>query len=786
MSFIEKGFQSSMLKLKVKYKLLLIWLGSIALTLTVMATLFEYQIGALHQQDARTAISNAISILHHDLELEVQQAEQSSQTLAARSDLVSSMSMIDSYQNTANYQANIFDVEKSKIALELAQHAIATGTDIVALFDSDNLLTAFYLSTAAGGNGAGYVSFKDAKQIPFVQNSKGGFNATDDAYMAAIMRQLGHLDRTQSHLPKISHAKNSYLLISAAKAMERKRTSGNVQKVGVLVVGRALGEAFKLSVSRATAMDFRIFYPDEHDQTTQLSTLDAQVVAKNVPRLVLNGNPTSDHSSPHTWFSTNDLYVGAVRMERHKASHFYLIFTQYKDALQSTLDAFRNTVLMVLFVTGLTLFPVGAFFLNRFITRPIENLVTCVDNLRRGHHQAMEDFSAADEFGELATSFQVMSSAVLAREQSLKESQASLKDAQRIARIGNWEWDLRTDDVSFSDELHAILDRDGDDMATTFEGLLTSVHPDDAHTLKRRIFESLENNSTFQMEHRIVLPDGSERYVIHHGEIQQDGAKATRLNATVQDITERYLLERAKSDLISTVSHELRTPLTSITGTLGLAVGGVLGDLPEQLKIMLSTADKNAKRLGLLIDDLLDIEKIANGSMTFEFKAMNVGEIFRSAVEANQSLAQAQGVTFAIEGDVDNMEVCGDADRISQVMTNLLSNAVKFSSAKDKVRIRATRAGRVIAISVSDRGPGIPEDFRPHVFKRFTQADQSLTRPDQKGGTGLGLSITKAIIEMHDGDISFESTCAPDRNHGTTFNFTLPIWDKSLSILRKT
>jgi len=707
MSFIEKGFQSSMLKLKVKYKLLLIWLGSIALTLTVMAALFEYQIGALHQQDARTAISNAISILHHDLELEVQQAEQSSLTLAARSDLVSSMSMIDSYQDTANYQANIFDVEKSKVAQELAQHAIATGTDILALFDSHGLLTAFYLSTAAGGNGAGYVSFKDAKQIPFVQNAKGGFNATDDAYMAAIMRQLGHLDRTQSHLPKISHAKNSYLLVSAAKAMERQRTSGSVQRVGVLVVGRALGEAFKLSVSRAAAMSFRILYPDEQDQVTQLSALDAQVIAKDVPRLVLNGNPTPDHSADHTWFSTNDLYVGAVRMERHKASHFYLIFTQYKDALQSTLNAFRNTVLMVLFVTGLTLLPVGAFFLNRFITRPIENLVTCADNLRRGHHQAMEDFSAADEFGELATSFQVMSSAVLAREQSLKESQASLKDAQRIARIGNWEWDLSTDDVNFSDELHAILGRGGDAMATTFEGLLTSVHPDDAHTLKRRIFESLENNSTFQMEHRIVLPDGSERYVIHHGETQQNGDKATRLNATVQDITERYLLERAKSDLISTVSHELRTPLTSITGTLGLAVGGVLGDLPEQLKIMLSTADKNAKRLGLLIDDLLDIEKIANGSMTFEFKATNVGEIFRCAVEANQSLAQAQGVTFTIEGDVDNMEVCGDADRMSQVMTNLLSNAVKFSSAKDKVRIRATRAGRVIAISVSDRGPPV-------------------------------------------------------------------------------
>jgi|GEM_PF-1865877 len=775
-----------MLKFKVKHKLLLIWLGSIVLTLSVMAALFEYQIGALHQQDARTAVANAVNVLHHDLELEAQQAEQSAQTLSGRSDLIASMSMIDNYQDTLNYQAIVFDVEKTKIALELAQHAIATGTDILALYDSHNVLTAFYLSTDAGGNGAGYVSFKNAKQVPFVQNAQGGFSATDDAYMAAIMRQLGHLDKSQSHLPKISHTKNSYLLISTAKSMVRKRSSGKVQIVGSLIVGRALGDGFKQTVSRATGMNFRLLYPEEHDRASPLSALDAQVIAKDVPRLNLNGDPNPDHSTAHAWFSTQDLYVGTVRMEKHKGPPFYFIFTQYKDTLQSTLDAFRNTVLIVLFVTGLTLFPVGVYFLNRFITRPVENLVESADSLRHGHPQAMEDFSSSDEFGELATSFQVMSSAVLAREQSLKESQASLKNAQRIARIGNWEWDLQSDAIHFSDELHAILGRTAETIASSLEDLLASVHPDDAHTLKRRIFDSLENGGSFQMEHRIVLPDTSERYVIHHGEIQRDATKAARLTATVQDITERYLLERAKSDLISTVSHELRTPLTSITGTLGLAVGGVLGDLPEQLKTMLSTADKNAKRLGLLIDDLLDIEKIANGSMTFEFKATTVGEIFHSAVEANHSLAQAQGVSFSIEGDVDNMEVCADADRMSQVMANLLSNAVKFSPANEKVRIRANRAGRVIAISVSDCGPGIPEDFRPHVFERFTQADQSLTRTDQKGGTGLGLSITKAIVEMHDGDITFESTSAPSPNHGTTFRFTLPIWDDTLPTLRNT
>ncbi|HEY9079619.1 HAMP domain-containing sensor histidine kinase [Magnetovibrio sp.] len=767
-----------MLKLKVKHKLLLIWLGSIVLTLSVMAMLFEYQIGALHQEEARSAVSNAINILHQDLELQAQQVDQSSQTLSARGDLISSMSMINSYQDIDNYQPSVFDIEKSKIALELAQHATATGMDTLALFDTKGVLAAFYLSPTAGGNGAGYVSFQDGKMVPFVQNAQGGFTATDDAYMAAVMRQLSPLDRTPSLHAQIYHTTNNSLLISTARPMERKRPTGQIQQVGAIIVGRALGDTFSRSLSRATGMNLRILFPEHHDPSVEMNELDAMIIAHNVPRMVLNGNPAPDHSTAHIWFSTQNLYVGTVRMEKRKGPPFYFVFTQRKDTLQSTLNAFRNTVLLVLFATGLTLIPVGVFFLNRFITHPIENLVESADNLRRGQHRAMEGLTSADEFGKLASAFQEMSAAVLAREKSLIESQASLKNAQRIAHIGNWEWDLQSDVISLSDELHFILDRHPETMSTTFEALMMSVHPDDADSLKHRIDAAVETGSGFKMEHRIVQPNGNERYVLHHGEIQYDGAVATRLSATVQDITERYLLERAKSDLISTVSHELRTPLTSITGTLGLAVGGVLGELPDQLKSMLTTADKNAQKLGLLIDDLLDIEKIANGSMTFAFKPVSVAEVFQSAMDVTETLAQNHKVTLSVEGDVDNIKLYADPGRITQVMANLISNAIKFSPTESKVLIRARRTGSAVTISVSDRGAGIPENFRPHVFERFAQADQTQTRSDQKGGTGLGLSITKAIVEMHDGNISFESICAPAPNHGTTFKFSIPAWNE--------
>ena len=253
------------------------------------------------------------------------------------------------------------------------------------------------------------------------------------------------------------------------------------------------------------------------------------------------------------------------------------------------------------------------------------------------------------------------------------------------------------------------------------------------------------------------------------------------ITATMQDITERHQLEMAKSELISTVSHELRTPLTSIVGTLGLAVGGVLGELPDRLRGMLATADKNATRLSALIDDLLDIEKISGGAMQFEFRPLAVATFMREAQAANQAYAQGLDATIRIMDQIPDAKIYGDNDRLAQVMANLISNACKFTPPGERVELRATRdedAG-TIALSVTDHGPGIPEAFEAAVFERFTQADQSLTRKDQRGGTGLGLSITKAIVDKHGGHVSFTTVREPAHNHGTTFTVTLREWSEN-------
>lgn len=232
----------------------------------------------------------------------------------------------------------------------------------------------------------------------------------------------------------------------------------------------------------------------------------------------------------------------------------------------------------------------------------------------------------------------------------------------------------------------------------------------------------------------------------------------------VRDITDRKLIDKLKNEFISTVSHELRTPLTSIRGSLGLINSGAMGELPEQTKELLVIAGNNTERLLLLINDILDIQKIESGQITFSFRPLEIMSFVEQAIIENKAYGEQHGVEFVIRNRVADCNVMADRDRLMQILSNLLSNAAKFSPKGETVEINVARhAGRILRISVTDHGPGIPEAFQPKLFDKFTQSDSSDTR--QKGGTGLGLNITKALIERHGGRIDFVSR----KGFGTTF-----------------
>jgi len=238
--------------------------------------------------------------------------------------------------------------------------------------------------------------------------------------------------------------------------------------------------------------------------------------------------------------------------------------------------------------------------------------------------------------------------------------------------------------------------------------------------------------------------------------------------AMVHDLTERRRIEKLQREFISAVSHELRTPLTSIRGSLALLVGGAAGPLDGNIRDLVQRAASNAERLTLLINDILDIEKLESGYPEVNLQMMDLLPLIRRAMDDAEGYAQHSHVHLVLRDSVQD-PVWGnvDPDRFQQVMANLLSNAIKYSPTAGSVDVSVKRLSESVWIGVTDHGPGVPAEFRSQIFKKFARADTSDSR--HRGGTGLGLSIAKAIVEKMGGSIGFET----EEGRGSTFHFTV-------------
>jgi signal transduction histidine kinase len=273
----------------------------------------------------------------------------------------------------------------------------------------------------------------------------------------------------------------------------------------------------------------------------------------------------------------------------------------------------------------------------------------------------------------------------------------------------------------------------------------------------------------YDIDYRLKHKDGHYHWFHSNGQgLWDQEGKLIQMSGFITDIHQHKEIERLKDEFIANVSHELRTPLTSIRGSLSLISLGTAGRITPKTKELIDIAQKNAERLILLINDMLDLEKLTSGTMDFHFEEVLVNGLTKHAVNANLKLAKKHQIAITPRYLEQDAIIKVDKARFIQVLDNLLSNAIKFSYSGGLVEVILSRYRGFVRIMVVDRGIGIPKDFRPKIFQKFTQADASSSR--QKAGTGLGLTITKQIVEYMNGKISFKSQV----NKGTTFCVDIP------------
>lgn len=273
-----------------------------------------------------------------------------------------------------------------------------------------------------------------------------------------------------------------------------------------------------------------------------------------------------------------------------------------------------------------------------------------------------------------------------------------------------------------------------------------------------RIIEGLAAQAAIAMDNA-RLYDGAQQ-ALRERESLLASEKAARHEAEVAN--------RAKDEFLGLLSHELRNPLNAILGWTRLLAGGQLDR--SALARAVETIDRNAKLQARLIDDMLDVSRIVSGKLRLDAQPVDLTSVIHAAVDTSRSAADAKDIRLAVVLDFGAGVVLGDPVRLQQIIWNLLSNAIKFTPKHGLVQIQLERINSHVEISVSDTGPGIDDDFLPHVFERFRQADSSASK--KHGGLGLGLSIVRHLVEMHGGTVVAANR--PD-GPGAVFTVKLPL-----------
>ncbi len=248
------------------------------------------------------------------------------------------------------------------------------------------------------------------------------------------------------------------------------------------------------------------------------------------------------------------------------------------------------------------------------------------------------------------------------------------------------------------------------------------------------------------------------------------GSEYLGLVYVVRDMTREVLSDRVKTQFVANVSHELRTPLTVVKGYADLLLMGRIGDMTSEQRDYLDRIKRHADRLNALVNDLLNISRIEQGTMELDIRELNIGDIARDVLRAMEVRAgnEKRPIRFVAQIPDNLIAVEGDSDRITQIITNLVSNAYQYTNDGGSVTVRANNKDSGIQIDVVDTGIGISKEEQNQIFDRFFRGDDPLVM--KAAGTGLGLSIVQSLVEMHHGKVWLES----EKGVGTTFSFWLP------------
>jgi signal transduction histidine kinase len=367
-------------------------------------------------------------------------------------------------------------------------------------------------------------------------------------------------------------------------------------------------------------------------------------------------------------------------------------------------------------------------------------------------------------FAVLAVSLLVVGATLAEREADrdvLRQTASRLGEAQAIAHIGSWDWDIRRDVVTWSAELYRVFGRPPQAGPVTYAGYLDHIHPDDRAFVDEAVKRAYADGEPFAYEHRIVRPDGAERVISSRGRVVREGSEPVSMLGTAQDVTEQRQAERLREDILSAVSHELRTPLTSVLG-FALTLERRRKELPDEaVEATVGELAQAARRLERLLGDLLDVERLRRGLVVVEREQTDLLALVEQVVAG----CRLDGRHVGISGGP--LWAAVDAAKVERIVENLVLNAVRHTPTGSSIRIRLDAEDEDLLLVVEDDGPGVPDEYKEVVFETFNRGVNMLSVTP---GTGIGLSLVARFAALHGGRAWVEDAAGG----GASFRVRLP------------
>ena len=431
-------------------------------------------------------------------------------------------------------------------------------------------------------------------------------------------------------------------------------------------------------------------------------------------------------------------------------------------------DFSAHTTALGLPEIGPPLGPVGSF-----LGAPIRHRGQHVGNFYLSDKEAGAEFTDEDE--ETLAMFASHAATAIANARRLQSEQRAKKDLETLidtSPVGVVVFDARTGSpVSLNMEGRRIVDglRNPDQSAEQLLDVLTFRRADGREISLKEfpLAQALSTGETVRAEEIVIgVPDGrSVTVLLNATPIRSEEGEVESVVVTLQDLTAVEELERLRAEFLAMVSHELRAPLTSIKGSAATVLGSPADLDPSVVRQFFRIIDEQADHMHDLVADLLDVARIATGTLSVAPEPAEVAVLVDRARSTFISGGGRNNLAIDIESDLPL--VVADRLRIVQVIGNLLSNAARHSSESSVIRVSAVREDFHVAVSVADEGRGIPSERLPHLFRKFSRFETE----GEGGDTGLGLAICKGIVEAHGGRIWAESE---GPGMGARFTFTLP------------